>query len=427
MLQEWVAASRFPAYIKALQEWGNTVPAALQGVVEASVPDDEPAENFVTAVEVEDAGSEEPELQQLLQECDEMCGNSIWQGVVMQLLKDVYKWSRTWADGTMKLKRIVMLLGSKQDAESGNEFSGLHSFKLYYDKVQGQLQELFAAGLLSKAGFVGKSKGALLDIAPVLHIIDHFLQNPMYAPDAEMADLPRSSPPRLVKQEMVQAAVGMVEMCIEQLIVYSSEYSCLAYTSVFQHLQAAVASGGHAVPVGSSSGGFAAVDKADKEVCKVAKKLLTGKWVKGQVEVSVTDLVNRGKWVKGQVEVSVTDLVNKKHVYKNTNDALSAFSLLSSGTGGAPKLGTVEERDVAGKKVKYFVKPDSVAAVEELAAKLRAVEVALDDYLPVAKMAALCKRHIFVVPGYEAGDESPVSAAGSAATEARCVCQGGGM
>lgn len=54
---------------------------------------------------------------------------------VLQLLKDVYKWSRTWADGAMKLKRIVMLLGSKQDAESGNKFSGLHSFKLYYDKV----------------------------------------------------------------------------------------------------------------------------------------------------------------------------------------------------------------------------------------------------------------------------------------------------
>lgn len=34
---------------------------------------------------MEDAGSEEPELQQLLQECDEMCGNSIWQGVVMQV------------------------------------------------------------------------------------------------------------------------------------------------------------------------------------------------------------------------------------------------------------------------------------------------------------------------------------------------------
>jgi hypothetical protein len=39
-----------------------------------------------------------------------------------------------------------------------------------------QLEELLAKGLLSRAGFVGKSKGTLLDVGPVMHMADHLLR-----------------------------------------------------------------------------------------------------------------------------------------------------------------------------------------------------------------------------------------------------------
>lgn len=117
---------------------------------------------------------------------------------------------------------------------------------------------------------------------------------------------------------------------------------------------------------------------------------------------------HRSKWVKGEVEISATDLVTKHKVYPNTAAAIEAFTTVSSDTGGAPKLGSVEERGV-GKKVKWFVKlrPDTAAGFEELSAKLCAVGVQLDDYLPDTEIIKLCRTHKFVVPGYDVGDEAP--------------------
>lgn len=55
-LAEWVDQTRFNSYVKTLQDWGKTVPAALQGVVDASPCDEDNGDSFVTAAEVGSAG-----------------------------------------------------------------------------------------------------------------------------------------------------------------------------------------------------------------------------------------------------------------------------------------------------------------------------------------------------------------------------------
>jgi len=112
--------------------------------------------------------------------------------------------------------------------------------------------------------------------------------------------------------------------------------------------------------------------------------------------------------VKDKLEVSVPELTTQHSVFTSASAALTSFEAASSGAGGAPKLGSVQERMVpqslggGQRAIKFFVKdqPSSAEEFDVLAVKLKAAGMRLTDYMTAGQISALCKQHNVELAGY---------------------------
>ncbi len=49
-------------------------------------------------------------------------------------------------------------------------------FEGFYNEIQGLLEILYLEGKPHLCGLLGKAKGKVLELAPVIHVVEHFLQ-----------------------------------------------------------------------------------------------------------------------------------------------------------------------------------------------------------------------------------------------------------